>query len=107
MNREKYALYKNGVTVSFRNEEGQVETRRLRVFDFETPEANHFLIVRELWVKGRLYRRRPDILGFVNGIPLLFFELKNVHKDTRRAPLTKTSATTKTRFRTSSITTLS
>lgn len=85
MNREKYALYKNGVTVSFRNEEGQVESRRLRVFDFENPEANHFLVVRELWVKGRLYRRRPDILGFVNGIPLLFFELKNVHKDIRRA----------------------
>lgn len=85
MNREKYALYKNGVTVSFRNQEGQIETRRLKVFEFEDPEANHFLIVRELWVKGRLYRRRPDILGFVNGIPLLFFELKNVHKDIRRA----------------------
>jgi type I restriction enzyme R subunit len=55
MNREKYALYKNGVTVSFRNKEVQVETRRLSVFDFDNPESNHFLAVRELWLKGRLF----------------------------------------------------
>ncbi len=85
MNREKYTLYKNGVKVSFRNDEGEIETPRLRVFDFDNPEENHFLVVRELWVQGQLYRRRPDILGFVNGLPLLFFELKNVHKDIRRA----------------------
>jgi type I restriction enzyme R subunit len=85
INREKYDLYKNGVPVSFRNEKGALEEKRLRVFDFENPEKNHFLAVRELWIQGPLYRRRPDILGFVNGIPLLFIELKNVHKDIRRA----------------------
>jgi type I restriction enzyme, R subunit len=55
------------------------------VFDFEHPENNHFLVVRELWVQGALYRRRPDIICFVNGIPLVFIELKNIHKDIRRA----------------------
>lgn len=85
INREKYDLYKNGVPVSFRNEKGGLEEKRLRVFDFENPAENHFLAVRELWIQGPLYRRRPDILGFVNGIPLLFIELKNVHKDIRRA----------------------
>jgi len=85
INQEKYDLYKNGVLVSFRNEKGEIEDRRIRVFDFENPEANHFLVVRELWVQGWLYRRRPDIIGFVNGIPLLFIELKNIHKDIRRA----------------------
>jgi type I restriction enzyme R subunit len=85
INREKYDLYKNGIPVSFRNEKGALEEKRLRVFDFENPEKNHFLAVRELWIQGPLYRRRPDILGFVNGIPLLFIELKNVHKDIRRA----------------------
>lgn len=84
-NREKYDLFKNGVPVSFRDEHGAVQEKRLRVFDFEHPENNHFLAVRELWIQGPLYRRRPDILGFVNGIPLLFIELKNVHKDIRRA----------------------
>lgn len=84
-NKEKYELYKNGVPVSFRNEKGVVEKRKLRVFDFNNPGNNHFMIVRELWVQGPLYRRRADIIGFVNGIPLLFIELKNVHKDIRRA----------------------
>jgi type I restriction enzyme, R subunit len=80
LNREKYSLFKNGVPVDLRNAKGDVETRRLRVFDFTTPEQNHFLVVRELKVSGTIYNRRPDIIGFVNGIPLLFIELKNVNK---------------------------
>lgn len=51
------------------------------MFDFNTPENNHFLCVRELWVRGDLYRRRADIVGFVNGLPLLFIECKNIHKN--------------------------
>ena len=84
-NREKYALVKDGVQVTFRNAKGERVKQRLRVFDFETPENNHFLCVRELWVRGELYRRRADIVGFVNGLPLLFMELKNVSKDIRAA----------------------
>ena len=85
VNREKYALLKNGVMVQFRNERGELIKHRLSVFDFENPEENHFLAVRELWVHGFLYHRRADIVGFVNGIPLLFIELKNIHKDIRTA----------------------
>jgi len=84
LNREKYLLCRNGVTVPVRMSDGRREEKRLRVFDFDTPENNHFLAVRELWVRGRLYRRRPDIVGFVNGLPLVFFELKNIHRDIRR-----------------------
>lgn len=84
-NREKYALLKDGVQVALRNEKGELAKRRLRVFDFDQPENNHFLCVRELWVRGDLYRRRADIVGFVNGIPLLFMELKRVSKDIRTA----------------------
>lgn len=84
-NREKYALLKDGVQVSFRNEKGELKKQRLRVFNFEEWENNHFLCVRELWIKGDLYRRRADIVGFVNGIPLLFIECKNVHKDLETA----------------------
>jgi len=85
INREKYDLYRNGVPVTVKQPDGAVEELRLRVFDFREPSENHFLVVRELWVAGYPYRRRPDILGFVNGIPLLFIELKNVHKDIRNA----------------------
>jgi type I site-specific restriction-modification system R (restriction) subunit len=63
------------VQVQFRNDKGELVKRRLRVFDFNEPTNNHFLAVRELWVRGALYRRRADLMGFVNGIPLLFEEL--------------------------------
>jgi type I restriction enzyme R subunit len=84
-NREKYELIKDGVQVTFRNDKGERVRQRLQVFDFDAPENNHFLCVRELWVRGDLYRRRADIVGFVNGLPLLFMELKNVSKDIRAA----------------------
>ena len=84
-NREKYDLLRNGVKVTYRDPRGGMETRTLRVFDFNNTENNHFLVVRELWIKGPLYRRRADIVGFVNGIPLLFMELKNIHRNVRRA----------------------
>lgn len=84
-NREKYELIKDGVQVTFRNGKGERVRQRLRVFDYAEPMNNHFLCVRELWVRGDLYRRRADIVGFVNGLPLLFMELKNINKDIRAA----------------------
>jgi type I restriction enzyme R subunit len=84
-NREKYGLIRDGVQVTFRNDKGERVRRRLRVFDFNEPTNNDFICVRELWVRGDLYRRRADIVGFVNGLPLLFMELKNVSKDIRAA----------------------
>ncbi|AQS90564.1 DEAD/DEAH box helicase [Gluconobacter albidus] len=85
INRDAYALIKDGVQAIFRNAKGELVKQRLRLIDFDTPENNHFLCVRELWVKGDLYRRRADIVGFVNGLPLLFVECKAVHKDIRHA----------------------
>src|SRR6185437_9386998 len=84
-NREKYELLREGVLVPYRDEKGDLKRARLRIFDFANPEANHFLCVRELWIRGALYRRRADVVGFVNGLPLLFMELKNIHRDLRRA----------------------
>ena len=84
-NREKYDLLRDGVHVTYRDEKGKPTKRRLRVFDFDEPANNHFLCVREPWVRGDLYRRRPDIIGFVNGLPLLFIECKNIHRDLKAA----------------------
>lgn len=84
-NREQYALIRDGVQVSFRNDKGERVQERLRVFDFDQPANNHFLCVRELWVRGDLYRRRADIVGFVNGLPLLFIECKNIHRNLQTA----------------------
>lgn len=84
-NLDKYKLFKDGVLVSFQGEHGEIKKERLRIFDFDEETNNHFLAVRELWVQGDLYRRRIDIAGFVNGIPLLFIECKNIHKDLKNA----------------------
>jgi len=85
INQEKYQLLKEGVPVSFLNKDGNLEKRRLTIFDFDQAENNHFLAVRQLEVVGELYNRRPDVIGFVNGIPLVFFELKAHHTDLRNA----------------------
>lgn len=84
-NRDKYSLIRDGVQVGFRNGKGERVKERLRVLDFNNPVNNDFLCVRELWVRGDLYRRRADIVGFVNGLPLLFMELKTVGRDIRAA----------------------
>ena len=85
INQEKYELLKRRIKVQYRDEKGDLKTTRLRVFDFDNPTENLFLCVRELWIRGSLYRRRADIVGFVNGIPLLFMELKNLHRDIKAA----------------------
>jgi type I restriction enzyme R subunit len=87
INFEKYRLLRDGIPVDFINESGeQVKNKSLKVFDFDTPENNNFLAVRQLWLQGKSNReRRPDIIGFVNGIPLLFIELKAAHRKLENA----------------------
>ncbi|HEY3411897.1 MAG TPA: type I restriction endonuclease subunit R [Armatimonadota bacterium] len=85
MNQEKYALVRDGVQVTFKDANGAVQKKRLAVLDFDDPENNRFLAVRELWIQGDIYRRRADIVCFVNGLPLVFVECKAIHRDLRRA----------------------
>ncbi|MCB0672826.1 MAG: type I restriction endonuclease subunit R [Saprospiraceae bacterium] len=85
INMEKHKMLTQGIPVSFTNDKGELEKKKLQVFDFDNPLNNSFLAVRQLEVVGELYHRRPDIVGFVNGIPLGFFELKAHHTDLRNA----------------------
>jgi len=59
INYEQYERVKNGVQVQFRNDKGELEKKRLKVFDFDNPENNHFLCVRELWVRGDIFYSFP------------------------------------------------
>ena len=77
INEEKYQYIKDGIPVTRTKPNGETEEVKAKVIDFASPLRNEFLCVRELWVYGALDRRRADIVGFVNGIPLLFMELKN------------------------------
>ena len=77
INEQKYQLIRDGIAVTRTKPNGETEEVKAKVIDFASPDKNEFLCVRELQVHGALYRRRADIVGFVNGIPLLFMELKN------------------------------
>ena len=59
-----------------RRESGGQRTERVRVIDWENPAANDFLLVSQFSVTGALYTCRPDLVGFVNGLPLVVIELK-------------------------------
>jgi len=76
-NREIDGLIRDGIPVEFENAAGRKEQTQLLVIDFKRPEKNRFLAVSQLWIKGEMYFRRPDILLYVNGLPLVFIELKN------------------------------
>lgn len=76
-NREFYQLIKDGVRVTVRQSDGSNTYETLRVIDWTNPTNNDFFLASQLWVAGDLYRRRTDLVGFVNGLPLLFIELKS------------------------------
>ena len=85
INEEKYFLIRDGIPVTVKKPGGRTETKNAVVIDFQNPENNHFLAIKELKIHGDLYRRRTDIVGFVNGLPLLFVELKKNTVDVRDA----------------------
>lgn len=84
VNEEKYALIRDGIKVSV-TENGKTRKVTAKLIDFQNPDNNDFLAVKEMKIHGDLYRRRTDIVGFVNGIPLLFIELKRNDVDVENA----------------------
>ncbi len=85
INEEKYSMLRDGIPVQVKKTDGSLDIRYASVFNFDEPEKNHFLAVKEMKIHGELYRRRTDIVGFVNGIPLLFVELKKQSVDVKDA----------------------
>ena len=79
-NREVYRLFKDGVKVTVRQPDGSQITEIVRVIDWREPSKNDFFLASQFWVTGEMYRRRCDLVCFVNGIPLVFLELKAAHK---------------------------
>ena len=76
-NREVYLCLKHGIKVSVPDPEGGGQKpERVRVVDWEHPANNDFLLVSQFSVTGALYTCRPDLVCFVNGLPLVVIELK-------------------------------
>jgi type I restriction enzyme R subunit len=78
-NQDLYKLLRDGIKVEVPSDTGGSETVAVQIVDWNNPEANHYFVATEFWVQGDVYKRRADIVGFVNGIPLLFMELKAPH----------------------------
>jgi type I site-specific restriction-modification system R (restriction) subunit len=75
-NRELYHLLKNGVRVPVPDPDGDGETvEAVRVMDWDNPTHNDFLLCSQFWITGDMHTRRADLVGFVNGLPLVLFEL--------------------------------
>ena len=78
-NREIYVLLKDDVKVTTSNPNGEDEnTEVLRVIDWKNPENNDFFAATQFWVTGEMYTKRPDLICFVNGIPLVLMEFKRI-----------------------------
>ncbi|WDF73934.1 type I restriction endonuclease subunit R [Novosphingobium sp. KACC 22771] len=75
-NREVIALVVDGVQVQVKNDKGGYDDHRVRVIDWKDARNNDFVIANQVWVHGLLHKRRPDTIGFVNGLPLLLAEWK-------------------------------
>ena len=76
-NRELYELLRNGKAVEF-SEDGEVKNEIVRFVNFDDPTDNDFRAVRQMWICGGDDKwRRPGVIVFVNGLPLVFIELKN------------------------------
>ena len=84
-NQEVYSLIKNGVKVKVRNEKGEIEDQTVKIIDFENPKNNDFFLASQFWITGEMHPRRTDLLGFVNGIPLIFIEVKATGKRVKEA----------------------
>jgi type I restriction enzyme, R subunit len=84
-NAEIHRLLRDRVEVSVRQPDGTALPEKLAIIDWEHPENNDFLLVSQLWVHSDLYKRRADLVGFINGIPLVFIELKASHRNLKHA----------------------
>ena len=84
-NEKFYRMIRDGVDVTVKTPDGLTETRKALLIDFNDASNNDFLAVKEMKIHGPLHRRRTDIVGFVNGIPLLFVELKRNDVDVENA----------------------
>jgi len=79
-NRALLGLLVDGVSVEVRRGDGSFETVSVRAIDWMEPTNNDFLVASQVWMEGPLHKRRPDTIGFINGLPLMLAEWKGITK---------------------------
>lgn len=75
-NKMIYTRLRDGVKIDVINSNGRTENKIVQVLDFKNPKNNDFLLVAQLWIEGKRWRR-PDLIVYINGLPLVMIELKN------------------------------
>lgn len=80
-----YSMLKDGVKVQFKDNNGIDTTDIVKVIDFQEPNNNEYLLIRQFKISGERYNCRADLILFVNGLPLVFIELKASHKHIENA----------------------
>ena len=83
-NLEIYNLLKDGVKVPDPDDESETVVV-LKVIDWENPENNDFFLASQFWITGEVYKRRPDAIGFINGLPLVLMEFKRIDENLEAA----------------------
>jgi type I restriction enzyme R subunit len=84
-NQEIYKFLRDGVKISIRRDNDQESIEIVRVVDWDKPKNNDFFLASQFWISGDYGRKRADLVGFVNGLPLVFIELKASHKSLENA----------------------
>lgn len=90
VNKKLDNLIRDGVTVTFEDKNGVKQQETVKLIDFDNPDNNQYLVVSQLWIKTtgqtpKVAYRRPDIILYINGLPLVFIELKNANIKLRTA----------------------
>ncbi len=76
-NKEAYEWIIKGIEVHFRNKAGDTKNEYVKLIDFKNLFNNEFLVVNQFSVQGVEKTRRPDVVVFINGLPIAIYELKN------------------------------
>ena len=87
LNREVMNMIRTGVEVKIRKKNGKTQKETLQFVDWDNPESenNDFMVVNQLWIQGDVYKLRPDVIVYVNGIPLVTIELKDSNVNVKEA----------------------
>ena len=75
-NYQNYQKIRNGITVEY-NKNGKKTSNILRLLSYNDALSNTFTVASQMWIKGETHWRRPDLIIFINGFPMVFIELKN------------------------------
>lgn len=84
-NQDIYKLLRDGVRVPIRRDDDQESVEIVHVVDWNEPKNNDSFLASQFWISGDYGRKRADLVGFVNGLPLVFIELKASHKSLENA----------------------